>query len=188
MNLVSKVSFAVTTQILYESYTPAGHFAGQREYFKYVKDFDQFRKLIVDLTNSANAGVNKLTYKISVKRNVIVSDQDDMVTRASMVFPDKSFSIILCTTGKLLYVKDVEQMLKHKFHDFEFNPGKFARTDPIYLESFDGRNVKYRFLSQDATTNDIVVDSNLNQIWPVATGKPPVMLVELLNKTTETVR
>ena len=58
----------------------------------------------------------------------------------------------------------------------------------IYLESFDGVNVKYRPLTQDGIINDVVIDANLNQIWPVATGKPPVALIELLNKTKEVVR
>ena len=34
---------------------------------------------------------------------------------------------------------------------------------------------------------NIVVDENLNQIWPAKTNKPPVGLVELLNKQTEKV-
>ena len=43
------------------------------------------------------------------------------------------------------------------------------------------RNILYRYIGH----NETVVDKNLNQIWPMATGKPPVALVELLNKTTE---
>ncbi|MBP5485902.1 MAG: hypothetical protein J6Y07_04325 [Alphaproteobacteria bacterium] len=38
----------------------------------------------------------------------------------------------------------------------------------------------------DKNTN-VILDKNLNQIWPTKTNKPPVGLVELMNKTTEKV-
>ena len=43
--------------------------------------------------------------------------------------------------------------------------------------------VSYRPLSD----KDIVVDKNLNQLWPEKTGSLPVGLVELFNRGTEKV-
>ena len=97
-------------------------------------------------------------------------------------------SVILATNDKLLYAADIEDLLKQKWPSFVLKDKQFLDSRPIYLESFDGYDVTYRPLTQNGVINDIVIDTNLNQIWPVATGKPPIALVELLNKTTEKVR
>lgn len=192
MDLQTKVVFHVSTEILSANYTSNGRFIGTHAYdAPGVTNLDEFRKFIANFTNMAKYGrlaVDKGTYCITIKRNVIVSDQDDRVYFKSATFPDKKISVILSTTDKLLYATDIEPLLQPKNPGFYMEKDKLSGGKPIYLESFDGYDVQYRPLTQNGITNDIVIDTNLNQIWPVATGKPPVALVELLNKTTEKVR
>ena len=192
MDLKTKVVFYLGTEIVSENYTANGRFVGTHEYHApTVTNLDEFRKFIVNFTNMARLGrldVNKATYNIKIARNVIVSDEDDRVCFKSMTFPDKKMSIILSTTDKLIYASDIETLLKPKNPDFYMGKDNISNGQPIYLESFDGHDVKYRPLTQNGTLNDIVVDTNLNQIWPVATGKPPIDLINLLSKTTEKVR
>ena len=189
MDLQTKVVFRLTTDIVSENYTPNGRFVGTfGHYAPSVANLDEFRKFIASFTNMARLAVDKGTYCIKIQRNVIVSDQDDRVYFKSMTFPDKELSVILSTTDKLLYSSGIESLLQPKAPDFYMKKDNISGGQPIYLESFDGHDVKYRPLTQNGVINDIVVDTNLNQIWPVATGKPPVDLINLLSKTTEKVR
>ena len=60
---------------------------------------------------------------------------------------------------------------------YEFN-GSFLPDAPVHKRPLTCRPL---------TDNDIVINNNMKQLWPVATGNPPIGLVELLNKTTEKV-
>ena len=43
-------------------------------------------------------------------------------------------------------------------------------------------------LTQNGVTKDVVIDTNLNQIWPIANGESYGTLIELLSKSTEKIR
>jgi hypothetical protein len=192
MDLQTKVVFNLTVEIVSANYTSNGRFVGTHEHCApIINNMDEFRNFIANFTTMVKSGrlmVDKTTYNIKLKRNVIVSDQDDRVSFKSVTFPDKEISIILSTTDKLLYAGDIEKLLKPINPDFYMGKDTISGGKPIYLESFDGHDVKYRPLTQNGVINDVVIDTNLNQIWPVATGKPPIALVELISKTTEKVR
>ena len=94
----------------------------------------------------------------------------------------------MSTTGKLLYASDIEPLLQKKIPDFSMVADKIVNTNPIYLKSFDGHTIDYRTLTYNGIINDTVIDSNLNELYPNDTGKPPVWLIELLSNTKEKVR
>ena len=112
---------------------------------------------------------------------------------------DCKFDIIM---PKLIYANDVKEHLIKTYGTLgKFDPKKFDPKTPVFLDVFEHTGVGLRNSKTGAPTHmkwytvnckplskeDIVVDKNLNQIWPVKTNKPPVGLVELLNKKTEKV-
>ena len=188
MYLTSKVIFNLKTDnLLFPGYSVDGPFVMRRSDIAYVKNWDECRAFMANLKNIAEFGINKSTYMININRNVTISDQDDRVEFKSMTFPDKKMSVILSTTGELMYVNDIEKLFRAKLPDFKFNASNIVDNRPIYIESFDGHDVKYRPLTQNGVTNDFVIDMNGNQLWPRNTGKPLSSLIQLLNKTNEKV-
>ena len=139
MDLQTKVSFRLTTNRVMENYTPNGRFIGTHEYDTSVKNLSEFRNFVTNFAKAARFGrldVDKATYLINIQRNVIVYDADDRKYFKSATFPDRSMSVILSTSDKLLYVSDIEPLLQKKAKDFYMPKGKFDETGPIYLESF----------------------------------------------------
>ncbi|MCQ2572069.1 MAG: hypothetical protein MJ165_03695 [Alphaproteobacteria bacterium] len=163
---------------------------GGLESYGTVHNEPEFRKMLANLISAANKSLNKVTYKIDLTRKVLIADTLDLQKHHNEGFDDKPMSVILSTTGKLLRIKDIEPLFKQKFPDFHFdNPEKLAPDTPIYLESFDGRNVKYKVLSTDSLElkGVHVIDKDLNELWPNTTGKPSAPIVNYLSQTTEKV-
>ena len=188
MYLTQKVYFKLTMKdILVKGYGINGPFVGQRQDVQFVENMQEFLTFLGKLKQVAENGVNKSTYLINIERKVTIADQDDRVRFPSITFPGQEMSVILSTTGKLLYVNDVEKLFSDMFPRFHIQGEKFIDPRPIYLESFNGYDVKYRPLTQNGVTNDVVIDVKGNQLWPRNTGKPLSPLIQLLNKTTEKV-
>jgi hypothetical protein len=188
MDLHSKVVFNLyIDELLADGYNLDGRYVNaHHNEVAYVKNMAEFQQFIAKLVNFAKSGIDKGTYKIKIQRNVIVCDEDDRVTFNSVTFPDKPMTIILSTTDKLLYVNDINSLFQPKFPDFYLASSKLIDSNPIYIESFDGKNVKYGPLVQGGGTNYVVFDTKLNPLWPAgATANP---LIQLLSKTTEPVR
>ena len=188
MYLEQKVTFNFNTKEFYDRYSLNGHYAGGLESYGVVHNEAEFRKMLANLVNAANKSLNRVTYKIDLVRKVLIADKLDFQKHHNESFDDKPMSVILSTTGKLLRVKDIEPLLKSKFPDFHFeNTEKLAPDTPVYLESFDGRNVKYKVLSTDSLElkGVHVIDKDLNELWPNATGKPSAPIVEYLSRTSE---
>ena len=187
MDLRTRVVFHLSTNMIAESYTPNGRFVGPHQYDTTIKNLDGFRNFLTLFTGAVTLGrqyIDKATYLIIVERRVIVSDEADRVQFKFMTFPDKPMSVILSTTGELLYAGGIEPLLRPKNPNFYMEKDKLSGGRPIYLESFDGYDVKYRPLTQDDTNDDIVIDSELNHLW----GKSTEPLINMLSKTTEPVR
>lgn len=188
MYLTSKVIFNLKTDdLLFLGYGTNGPFVTRRSDIAYVKNWQEFCTFMAKVKSTAEFGINKGLYMIDIERNVTIEDQDDRVHFPSMTFPDKKASVILSTTGNLLYVSDIKKLFGKKFPHADFTGTKFVDTRPIYIESFNGHDVKYRPLTQNGVTNDVVIDMNGNQLWPKNTNKVFRPLVQLLNKTTEKV-
>jgi len=87
---------------------------------------------------------------------------------------------------KLIYPKDIENFLTDQYKNtFNFDTTKMENK-PVMLDGIPGHIfVRWHYL----TNADVFVErKTLNQIWPVATGKPPFELVELLNQKTDRAR
>jgi len=100
-------------------------------------------------------------------------------------FCDKSLKFIMSMTGKLMYPETIKDTLCvpawFKGGKNIDNKSNLHRNIPVYIEKLDDYHAWCRPLND----KDIVVNADLNQIWPTKTKKPPIALVELLNKTTE---
>lgn len=86
---------------------------------------------------------------------------------------------------KLIYPNDIDAFLKDQYKNtFNFNLSD-TEHKPVMFDGVPGHIfVRWHYL----TDSDVFVErETLNQIWPVETGRPPVGLVELLNKKTENV-
>ena len=139
---------------------------------------------------------DKVSYSLCVTRTVqIVADNNC----PGQIIPTGTFTFIVA--DKLTYLGDLQAYVKKnavgkECQDVNFkNFAQFSLDKPIF---FTGHEYNGSFLPnapvakrplscRPITQEDIVVDKNLNQIWPAKTNKPPVELVELLNKQTEKV-
>jgi len=153
----------------------------QNELIEYIQMF--CAQVCVDVEKRY---IDKKTHKIGFQRCIYIFDADDKQNYQSHRFYGEYFPFILSTTGNLIYPSDVNTILHVPFYFKGTTPeiSKMNKDVPLYIEKYDEYHASIRAL----TAQDTVVDKKLNQIWPIATGKPPVSLVELLNKTTETVR
>lgn len=100
----------------------------------------------------------------------------------------------------LWYPSDVNKYLIERYGSvLNFNPSEESMDKPISFHVFRNNSIGLRNPKTGAPTEqvwrsvswrhlgdfDVVVDANLNQIWPEATGKSPAALVEIFNKITE---
>lgn len=139
---------------------------------------------------------DKVSYSLCVTRTVrIVADNN----YPGQVIKTDDFTFVIA--DKLMYLGDLQAYVKKnavgtECQDVNFkNFAQFGLDKPIF---FTGHEYNGSFLPdapvakrplscRPITAKDIVVDKNLNQIWPAKTNNPPVGLVELLNKQTEKV-
>lgn len=129
--------------------------------------------------------LDKLTYLVTLCRMVKISDADDKVYFQNHNFNGGNFEFILATNDKLIYPHDIKSSLHVPFYFGSVISDKKLEPDtPVYIEKYDEHDAFVRPL----TMEDRVVDRNLNQIWPMATGQIPVGLKKLLEQTTEKVK
>ena len=126
--------------------------------------------------------LDKSTYKICLGMDVLVKTINDLsIQPPVMRMNGDRYSFIVSTSGKLLFVDDLPNI----FDGLKLSEQPDPYTPcPIYLKTFDGHDAHWRIL----TDKDTVVDTNLNQIWPITTKKPPIKIIEMLNKTAENSR
>lgn len=107
---------------------------------------------------------------------------------------DAKIELVLPT---LMYPNDVVEYLIKKYgRRFNFKPENFDPKTPVFLDVSEHISVGTRISEfsmpsykkwhtvncKPLSEKDIVVDKNLNQLWPIATGKPPVGLLKLFNQ------
>ena len=136
--------------------------------------------------------VDKQMYEMRLNRIVEISNLDNPTDIKS--FNDKEFKFILATNDKLIDACELRNCLNSAFgisysdySDYGDPRGySLAGGIPVYIEGFNGNKANCRHLD----AKDIVVDTNLNQLWPLRTkrpNRPPVEIIKLLKKTTERV-
>ena len=141
---------------------------------------------IIDLGQKAK---NSFFKRNAIDGHPIVSSLDG--GKFSFVFPS------------ILYSDDIKKYLMEKYGSaLGFAPEENLSKTPLLFNVIKHSSVGLRNPKTGAPTyqnwrsvwwqalkqNDIVVDNNLNQLWPINTGKPPVGLIELLNNKNEKVR
>jgi len=187
MNLISKVVFEYNI------------IAGRVKETSSFQEFEELKQII------KNATYQK-PFNLHVSRNIQIIDNDlkpieervfwfvnpeftDRSIRAEIKGEHLNFIVM----DKLLFPNELRKNLAEKYKDienlnwptrFEYEPVKnFKITEKLR----DEKIVRLLYFSR-LTSGDIVVDKNLNQIWPEKTGKAPSALAQLLSKTQEVIR
>ena len=108
--------------------------------------------------------------------------------------------ITFTVATKLIYPHDVRELLMKKYNSvFNFNNISLDKNTPVKnfyvseknsvgLKNPDTSDIYFNWvICEQCGPTDVVVDKNLNQIWPKTTGTFPQTLLRLLSKTTEKV-
>ena len=145
--------------------------------------------------------VNKVPCTFNVARQInFITDGYRTLTADGQNIITDSFEFIVA--DKVPYIEDLQQyLLKNSgqgtkpCQEVHFkNFAQFNTSRPIFFTgpyehngSFlpDQPLEKRPLTARPLTNQDVVLDKELNQIWPVSTNKPPKELLELLVKTKE---
>lgn len=155
-------------------------------------------KTVEELRNYVSLQKEELMYSLDVNRSCFVSDED-LPTRKPEKYHSGQFRFFV--SDKLVYLQDVQRYLQKNGVTKSLrvdNPDKIKQDTPVLfrelvfysMDRYPEIPQKKRdnhFEIRPLTDQDIVVDRNLNQIWPKKTDAVPVGLVELLAKQTERV-
>ncbi len=130
--------------------------------------------------------IDKKTYDILLQRYVSIRDLDDKDYFQSYSFNGGTFRFILSTNDKLIYPQDVCNILNVPFYFKNTIPeiSKLNPDCPVYIEKYDEYTATIRQLG----AQDIVVDTDMNQIYPTITNNPPVALINLFKKRKEIIK
>ena len=95
---------------------------------------------------------------------------------------DTPYFLFYIAENKDSLVYDIKNLGVAK-DNFYISQSNKISSGPIVVDSIDRTNniLQWKRLS----SNDIVVDKNMKQIWPVVTGESPVKLVKFLTKSRE---
>jgi len=151
----------------------------ESELMQCVQDF--CRAFVANTQNKSY--LNKLTYLVSLKRRVEITDIEDKEDYQSYSFSGGGFNFIITTNNALIYPNDIKTNLNVPFYFKDIKPKNLDPKIPVFIEKYDEHNADVRPL----TPNDTVVGPDLKQLWPTPTGQIPNQLVELLKKTSEPV-
>ena len=151
-------------------------------------------------------------FTLQVSRIVKIVDRDSKKTPNGMsqffIPQGKQYETVAFTpekitftvATKLIYPHDVRELLMKKYNSvFNFNNISLDKNTPVKnfyvseknsvgLKNPDTSDIYFNWvICEQCGPTDVVVDKNLNQIWPKTTGTFPQTLLRLLSKTTEKV-
>lgn len=193
MNLTAKVVFIYHIQ--------AGRF-GQLSAFESI---DELRQVIREIEY-------KRPFDLSILRNIQKFYPYEMKSKLGLRWQDfenmpgeeeiTTDKINFVVLDRILYPQEIRDALIKRYGGvLNFQPT--SETKPVFfygVKSFKkpvfseikSEPVKHVNVFEAnyrcAQDNEIIVDSNLNQIWPENTGKEPETLIQLLSKTKEIIR
>lgn len=154
-------------------------------------------------------------FTLSVSRTVNIVDRDSKKTPNGMsqffipqgnqyetvAFTPEKITFTVAT--KLIYPHDVRKLLMEKYNSvFNFDDISLDKNTPVknfYVSEQNSvglknpdtgapSNISFNWvICEQCGPTDVVVDKNLNQIWPKTTNIFPQTLLRLLSKTTEKV-
>ncbi len=159
-----------------------------------VKQISSFE----DLAHYVACYSSSLPYKIEIKRIVYTLDTGRYVTSGRSTLGQKrclnnhpiidkktTDKFVLLVGNKLAYPADVARFLTEQYGSaLDFNA--IQKDKPVMLDKIQTvmapgkqtRSAQWHYL----TENDVFVDRNMNQLWPINTGTVPAGLVEMFNK------
>jgi len=155
-------------------------------------------------------------YRLNIGRSVLIIDNDALKPSDSVIekIPGNYHGapvhpvvvgregVNFIVSDKVFYPRDVRKKLVQKYGnvlDFDAK-NQWAETQPVYFSGvvehtkYDSKNGTAKLYTSRSVNcralndQDIVVDTNLNQIWPIKTNKTPTILTELLSKTKEEIK
>lgn len=175
MNLMSKVVFkyCIDSKFL-NNY---GSFSKIRELRQALKDTEQ-------------------PYKLTVTRSVQIIDKHKKEISCTGNEKYKTFEIdknvlTLFIYDDLVYPCDIREILIKKYGSvLDFDNRKWDENKPVcdFNVVYDTKSTtdkttlisRYSVCGRHVRKNDIIVDTNLKQIWPIRTNKAPIALKEFL--------
>ena len=175
-----------------KDYLISGEYGGQKTIEELIKSVSRCCKL------------GELpTYNIRMSRNVLcfLSGEggifDVLKSAICIDYTDKDnvFDFIYCTTDTLIYKSNIREVLKSDFKRINLRiPNVFYRDSilydqeskidpniPLFVRRYDDDEV----IVEKIRENKIVVNRDLLQLQPQATGQCPDKLLELLKRTRE---
>lgn len=183
MRLESRVVFNCEIPVL-------GGYAVRKESFKTI---DELKAAVKEHHKSDTP------YGITVIRGVKVVGRNNKHNVYSTVANEK---IVLFVCDKLMYPADAHQFLFKKYgRVFDFNAKELEENIPLRsLNVFEHQSVGLRtkhgpseitwhsVYCEQARPQDIIVNPDLQQMWPENTGYVPNVLTEMLARTKEIIR
>jgi hypothetical protein len=163
------------------------------------KNLDELRTII------QNQCVSETPYSIDIVRHVIVFNRDEknngvIYSPNGVNVADEKINLVVA--NKLIYPKDVRKILKKEYNStFDMDTQKLDEKIPVKRFNVSEQNMTGMVVNgmethytlhdvycEQLTPNDVVVDKNLNQIWPIKTGMAPYKLTEMLLRKKEIIR
>ena len=166
---------------------------------------------ITELKDVIDKTFSDKTLRVVVERAVQIIDTDNIVYPRVRCLQSQQYKSIVVgqeqftfyVVDKIMYPNDVRKILNEKYGStLDFDEKNLDKKQPICdfhvseRTQYGLRNPKtgaptqYTLRSVHCCTagkDGILVDRDLNQIWPVATNKPPKELVDLLARNKEQV-
>ena len=185
MNLMSKVVF--------EYNIVAGRISETASF----KNFDELKQII-------KGALYQKPFTLRVSRNVKIID-NDINKKPILWFVDPEYTdpsiraeiecehLNLIVMDKLVFPAKLRKNLALKYDNienlhfitrYEYEPVKNFQI----IERFKDNKISRLLHFSPLLSHDIVIDSNLNQIWPQRTGTIPKALTELLARNKEIIR
>lgn len=150
-------------------------------------------------------GVSDIPYSIDIIRRVVVFNRDKKAN--GIVYSPNGVSVAdeklnLVVANKLIYPKDVRKILKKEYNStLDMDTQKLDEKIPVKRFNVSEQNMTgmvvngmethytlYDVYCEQLTPDDVVVNKNLNQIWPIRTGMIPYKLSEMLLRKKEVIR
>ncbi len=130
----------------------------------------------------------KMPYKLRVTRTVKIVDLDldnehNIISVPYTQIRPHILKLECCdfiVSDKLTYPRDVREILTKKYgNTLNFDTRRqWDEKQPVFLDGVTMRDV----VCYPLTNKNIIIDENLNKIYPKKTGKTPSVLTELLSK------
>ncbi len=153
------------------------------------------------LSDIVRNSLNADSFELVLTRTVRITKHTQIPNQKPIIIDIDSTDLCVIVADKLTYPNDVRDLLVQRYNNtFNFDKLNLPENKPVYFSGVreieelgeinpntgDRTTYTRRYIEcRPLTDKDIIVNKDLNQIWPVATNKPPQQLLKLLKKRTE---